>query len=58
MVAGWSPVFRCSQNILNVWNRLQGHNAMEVDNHLLDRLQILVKIGLFEIERQDFNEMY
>ena len=57
MVAGWSQVFRCSENILNHWNGLWGHNAMEVDNHLPDRLQILVKIGPIEIESQDLNEM-
>ena len=34
---------------LNEWNGLWGHNAMEVDNHLPDRLPILVKIDPFEI---------
>ena len=57
MVAGWSQGFRCSETILNEWNGLWGHNAMEVDNHLPDRFQILVEIGPFEIESQDLNEM-
>ena len=57
MVPGWSPVFRCSESILNAWNRLWGQYAMEVDNHLLDRVPILVKIRPIEIESQDLHEM-
>ena len=57
MVAGWSQVFRCSERILNGCNALWGHNAMEVDNHLPDRLLILVKIGPIEIESQELHEM-
>ena len=30
---------------------------MDVDNYLLDRFEILVKIGLIEIESLDPNEM-
>ena len=57
MVRGWSAVFRCSKSILNGWNRLWGQYAIEVDNHLLDRLLILVKLGPIEIESQDLHEM-
>ena len=43
---------RC-KNVLNTCNTLWGHNAMEVDNHLPDRLRLLVKIGPIEIEARD-----